>query len=168
MEGVARLHLLLNCDYEPLVMGGDSPSVSFLGIYLVSLRLPSCYASAIFQKFTPDDINEAQRAFNNLGPTARLCISFVENPGQLAFYQLCRQSAFLKLSIIDLMKGLQRNHGLKLDASPFLFLIRRVELNPRDTDYLQRYTVEPTSSRVRQVLESRLIRAMRDERSHVY
>ena len=66
------------------------------------------------------------------------------------------------------MKGLQRNHGLKLDASPFLLLIRRVELNPRDTDYLQRYTVEPTSSRVRQVLESRLIRAMRDERSHVY
>jgi hypothetical protein len=85
MEGIARLHLLLNCDYEPLVMGGDSPSVSFLGIYFVSLHLPSCYASAIIQKFTPDDINEAHRAFNNLGPTARLCISFVENSGQLAF-----------------------------------------------------------------------------------
>ena len=167
MKGIARLHLLLNCDYEPLVMGGDSPSVSFLEIYFVSLRLPSCYASAIIQKFTSNDINEAQRAFNNLGPTARLCIGFVENPGQLAFYLSRRQGALWRLSIIDLMKGLQRDHGLKLDASPFLFLIRRVELNLRDTDYLQRYTVELIRSRVRQLLESRFIRAMRDERSHV-
>jgi hypothetical protein len=74
----------------------------------------------------------------------------------------------LKLSTIDLIKGLQQKDGLKLDASPFLFLIRRVELNPWDTGYLQRYTVELITSHVRQVLEFRLIRAMQYERSRVY
>jgi hypothetical protein len=71
------------------------------------------------------------------------------------------------LSLIDLIKGLQQERGLKLNASPFLFLIRRVELNPRDTGYLQRYTVEPITSHIRRLLESRLIRAMQDERSRV-
>ena len=137
-------------------------------MYCVSLRLPSRCASAIAREFRPEDIDKANKAFNNLGPTARLCISFVEDPDQLPFYQSCRQTALFNLSIIDLIKGLQQERGLGLDASPFLFLIRREELNPRDTGYLQRYTVEPITSHVRRLLESRLIRAMQDERSHVY
>jgi len=141
--------------------------VSSLALYIVFLRIPSGSTSAIVHKFAPDDIDEAQRAFNDLGPTARLCISFVENPDQLHFYESRRRFALADFTPSDLIKALKDNCDLELNASHPLLLIRRVELNPWDTGYLQHYALEPITSYVRQELRSKLMEATQEERLHL-
>src|SRR5712691_867224 len=116
----------------------------FPGIHIVLPRLPSGSASTMFRNFTPGDIEAAQRAFDELGPTARLCINFVENPHQLALYESSRRTALSKLSVSGLVEALQESSNLEMNVYHTIFLMRRVgESDPEDVYYLQDYTIEP-------------------------
>ena len=72
------------------------------------------------------------------------------------------------LSISDLIQAVRDSRDLKFDVSHTFFLIRRVELDPWDEQYLQRYIVEPISSHVRQELKLKLMKAKQEERLHAY
>jgi hypothetical protein len=139
-------------------------------IHIVFLPLPSGFASAAVHDFTSDNIRDAERLFNDLGPTARLCIDFVEDPTQLEYYELRRQSAIETLSISDLIQAVRETRILSLNPPHTLFLIRRDEPNSGDQDqgYLRRCIVEPISSRVMEKLRLKLMAARDEERLRVY
>ena len=103
-----------------------------------------------------------------LGPTARLCISYLADQSKLEFYESCHLGALEVLSISDLIQAVRDSRDLKFDVSHTFFLIRRVELDPWDEQYLQRYIVEPISSHVRQELKLKLMKAKQEERLHAY
>ena len=170
MEGIATVHILRNCVHEPVVVGRGLPSVSFLRFTLSFPAYPLGSASAIARGFAPDAIEKVQGAFDELGPTARLCISYVANPCQLDLYESRRPSTLEGLSISDLIQAVReiRDLNFNVSLSHTLFLIRRVELNPWDERYLQRYIVEPITSHVRQELKLKLMKAQQEERLHVY
>ena len=109
--------------------------------------LPSSSTSAIVQKFIPSAIDEARTVFDNFGPTARLCIDYVQHPLQFPFYESRRQAALANFSMRHLVQGVEETRDLKSAVSDTLFLIRRMEekLNPRDVGYFQYYTVEPVT-----------------------
>jgi len=143
----------------------------FPGIHIVLPRLPSGSASTMVRNFTPGDIKAAQRAFDELGPTARLCINFVENPRQLAFYESSRRTALSKLSVSGLVEALQESSNLEMNVSHThtILLMRRVgESDPEDEGYLQDYTIEPITPLVRQELKLRLMKAKQEERLRLY
>ena len=139
------------------------------GIHIVILCLPSGSASAIVQDFTPCDIDNVQRAFDELGPTARLCIDCVKIPDQLALHAPSRERALKKLKMKDLIKAIEDSSDLKIDVSHTLFLVRRVEgLNPGDMGYLQDFTLEPITPSVRKQLKFKLMEAEHEERLQLY
>ena len=103
-----------------------------------------------------------------LGPTARLCISYVANARQVTLFEASRSSALKELSLNDLIQAVRDSRDLKFNVSHTLFLIRRVELDPRDGRYLQPFIIEPMTSHVRQGLKLKLMEAQQDERIHTY
>ena len=121
--------------------------------------------------FTPDDIKASQRAFDELGPTARLCINFVRNPRQLEYYESSRRTALSKLSMDGLVEALQEGPNLDMHVSHTISLMRRVEeSDPEDERYLQRcrYTLEPITHHVMHELRPKLMKARQEERLHLY
>jgi len=141
----------------------------FPGIHIVLPRLPSGSASTMVLNFTPGDIEAAERAFDELGPTARLCIDFVENPRQLRLYESSRRTALSELSMSGLVEALQKSSNLEMNVSHTILLMRRVgESDPEDERYLQDYTIEPITPYVRQELKLRLMKAKQEERLRLY
>ena len=126
----------------------------------------------MMRNFTPDNIELAKRAFQELGPTARLCINYVENPRQLEYYESSRRTALSKLSMDSLINALQEGSNLDMRLSHTIFLMRRVEeseeSDPEDERYLQRYTLEPITRPVMQELRRKLMRARQEERLRLY
>jgi hypothetical protein len=122
--------------------------------------------------FTPSDIEASRRAFHEFGPTARLCINYVEDPDQLEFYESSRRTALSKLSLDSLVNALQEGSNLDMHLSHTIFLMRRVEeseeSDPENERYLQRYTLEPITRPVRQELRLKLMKARREERLRLY
>jgi len=167
MEDIEEDHILFNCGHEPMVVGRAVPSVSLL-TFTLSLPAYSSSGSVIVHKFTPDQINKARRAFDDLGPSARLCIDYVQNPRQLETYESDRQDVLQGLSIDDLIKAVKETRNLTFNKPHTVFLLRRVELNPGDKGYLQRYTVEPITSHAMQELKFKLMKAKQEERLRVY
>jgi hypothetical protein len=139
-------------------------------MHIVFPRSPSGSTSAIIHGLTAEEINEAQRAFDKLGPTARFCIDFVRDPRQLRSYELQRRDALQSLSINDLIQAVRDSRVLRFKVSHPLFLIRRVELKPGDSDegYLQSYTVESITSHVMEKLKLKLMKLSQEERLRVY
>lgn len=137
-------------------------------IHIVFLPLPSGFASAVVHDFTVDNIKDAERLFNDLGPTARLCIDFVEDPNQLEYYELRRQSAIEALSISDLIQAVRETRNLSFNPPHTIFLIRRDESNTGDQSYLRRCIVEPISSCIKEKLRLKLMEARDEERLRVY
>jgi len=83
-------------------------------------------------------------------------------------YESRRLGALDSLSIDDLIQTVRDTRNFTFNGPDTLFLIRRVELNPGDKGYLQRYTVEPITSRVMQELKVKLMNARQEERLRVY
>jgi len=140
-------------------------------IHTVFPHLPSGSASATVRGFTSDKIDMAQRAFDELGPTARLCISFVLNPGQLASYEIHRQTELANLSMSDLKNAIWDWSTFNSNVSHYIFLVRREKLPPEHELYLQRYIIEPITcitADILQKLKYKLMEAKQERRVDIY
>ena len=87
--------------------------------------------------FSRDQLKEAREVYEDYGPTARLCISFVKCPDQLDFYKQRHELENSKFSLRYVLKV--AGHGdFRLDVSHSIFLIRR-----ENADNLQYFSLNP-------------------------
>ena len=112
---------------------------------------------------------EAEDAFVNLGPTARVCLNFVEDPEQAVPYKRSRQTALDGLSLRQLTQAVKDSGDLECSESYFLFLIRRREdIEPDDPRFLQEPVVEPITLHIKAELKFKLREAEHEARLQVY
>ena len=86
----------------------------------------------------------------------------------LETYEPLRQNALRALKMDDLINAVRDCRALSFKESHTLFLIRRVKINPWETGYLQRYTIEPITSYVRHQLKLKLMEAKWEDRLRLY
>ena len=167
MEGIVGSNLLLNYDHEPLVTGGDSRSVNFLTF---TLLLSAYRPVPLMPCFVVLGIaGEAEDAFVNLGPIARVCLNFVEDPEQAVPYKRSRQTALDGLSLRQLTQAVKDSGDLECSESYFLFLIRqREDIEPDDPRFLQEPVVEPITPHIKAELKFKLREAELEARLQVY
>jgi len=120
--------------------------------------------SAKIYGFTEEQKNRAKDAFKNYGPTARICIDFVEYPKLLRQYENDLNNTASYLTADRLRHFVQKGMNLNLDAeSETLFVIRRSKVEDLEIGYLA-----PISANVETHLMISINRLQHLERVNLY
>lgn len=112
---------------------------------------------------TEDQRILSQEVFLRDGPTPRLCIDYVKDPHALEEHRDTVMREISHLTMDDLFSTVRMGETLDADLSHSIFLVKR-----QNVDNLHKFTIEPISPYVRQLLKKELMNAEWKERLQAY
>ena len=164
MDDFDKVHQLCSNSDESMAFRRITPSVSILISSLHTFIHHIAPYSAEIYGLTNEQQTIAVNNFEKLGPTARICIDFAEDPSLLIDYENRYQAMATSLTYDNLRQFVLQGGALDLDAkSHTMFIIRRDELGDLEREHL-----EPISANAKIQLMMAISALQRLERVDLY